>query len=128
MSGFHFKEIAHLMDNTDRYQAGQLDRKVMLSLPVISVDSTTKYETATYPNDVVMSAMVTEESASKEAEVNGGVLYDGVISVLIRFRSEYKTTNVRLEYEGIIYDVLSCREIGRRQWLIYKCKYGGKEL
>ena len=116
------------MDNTDRYQAGQLDRKVTLSLPVMSVDENTKYETATYPNDVVMAAMVTEESASKEAEINGGILYDGVLSVLIRYRSAYKTSNVRLEYDGTLYDVLSCREIGRRQWLIYKCKFGGKEL
>lgn len=109
-----------------KYSAKDLDRKVEISLPTKTTDAL-KYEDVVYSNYVEEYAKVLNLPASKEAEVNGGILYDEVLHVVIRYKSKYDTTDIQLRYKGKEYDVLSSREAyGRRQWLILKCKRGGK--
>ena len=68
-------------------------------------------------------------NASKESEIMGGVIYDDIITAIIRWKSEYDNTDIKVQYKGKSFDVVQSREAyGRRQWLILKCVYGGKEL
>lgn len=109
-----------------KYSAKDLDRKVEISPPT-KTTSSLKYEDVTFDSYVEEYAKILELPSSKEAEVKGGILYDEVLSVVIRYKSKYDTTDIQLKYKGKEYDVLSSREVyGRRQWLILKCKRGGK--
>ena len=112
-----------------KIKPGDLDRKVYISIPTITYDTETKYEDVAWSDDIELYASVAEMNASKEAVINGGLIYDSVISVIIRYKEIYNNTAIRLKYKGLCYDVVSNREVyGRKQWLTLKCKYGGKEL
>ena len=113
-----------------KIKPGDLDRKVFVSIPTVTYDSDTKYEDVAWGDDIELYASVIDMNASKEAVVNGGLIYDSIISVIIRYKEIYNNnTAIRLKYNNQYYDVISNREVyGRKQWLTLKCKYGGKEL
>ena len=112
-----------------KIKPGDLDRKIYVSIPTITYDADTKYEDVAWGDDIELYASVIDMNASKEAVVNGGLIYDSIISVIIRYKEIYNNTAIRLKYNNQYYDVISNREVyGRKQWLTLKCKYGGKEL
>ena len=106
-----------------------LDKKVEIALSNNSTDAGTGIVTKGWLAAVEVYANIIEMPASKEKEISGGILYDRVIDVVIRYESTYKSTYNRLKYDGLYYDIIECREIyGRFRWLRMKCVYGGKEL
>lgn len=106
-----------------------LDRKVQIAIPVTSTDDDTGYTNKTFGTETEVYANVIEKSPSKEKELLGGIIYDRIIDVVIRYKSEYESTDVRLRYKNVYYDVVNSREVyGRKRWLLLKCVYGGKEF
>lgn len=114
----------------NKWTGNDLDRKVTIyTIASVTVDSDTNYETPVYDAGVTVPAMVSELPASKEVEISGGIVYDSVLQVVIRYKEAYESTDIKLTYKGKEYDIVSTREgHERRRWLVLKCVYGGKQL
>lgn len=112
------------------WTVNDLDRRVIINTRTAEVaDADTKYVDITWSSDNVVFANVIEQSPSKEKEVLGGIVYDSVLTVVIRYKSAYKEPKNRLKYENKYYDIIDAREVyGRKRWLVLKCVYAGKQL
>jgi head-tail adaptor len=118
------------MKRKNKWDGSDLDRKVFIStVDTVTIDANTKAETKVYSTEKEIPAYIEQLPISRERELTGGVLYDEVLRVVIRYKSEYEDTNIRLRYKGKYYDVTEAREsIERRRWLILGCRIGGKQL
>ena len=113
-----------------KWTGSDLDRKVSIStVSSTSINLDTGSETPVYAAAVEVPAMILELPASKETEISGGIQYDSVMTVVIRYKAAYEDTKIKVTYKGKDYDVINSREgYERRRWLILKCVYGGKQL
>ena len=110
------------------WTVNDLDKKVYISLPNNTVDAGSKIVIKGWLSEVQVYANVLEIPASKEKEILSGLVYNRIIDVVIRYKSDYDSTLNKLKYKDLDYDIIEAREVyGRIRWLKLKCVYGGKE-
>lgn len=110
----------------NKWSGSDLDRVVSIkTVSSVAVDGDTNYETITWSANKEIKAHVKEMPISKEEDIAGGQIFNSVLTIVIRYKSEYDTTQLRVTYKGKIYDVVDVREgLERRRWLILECRYG----
>lgn len=113
--------------HTNIWTANDLDRKVYIKTVSSRSTDVNKYETITWSSENEVPAYIYELPLSKEREIAGGEAYASVMRVVIRYKDEYDTTELRLRYKGRVYNVTDAREgKERRRWLILDCKYASR--